>query len=269
MKAALIPFRGAALLGAVALTVFSAPAAAQDDGGGGSVVMVGLGPQVYPKFVGSDEYALFPYIIGGFRRAGAPLDFSAPGDGLGISILPRDSVINFGPSVEFVNERQQDDVGAPVGNVGFTVEAGGFVELFPTQNFRLRAELRQGIGGHGGLVGDLGADFVIRDRDTYVFSIGPRARWADNDYHDAYFGITPAVSAASGLPVYNPHSGFYSFGAAAGLTYKLGHNWGMQGYVGYDRLTGDAADSPIVRLLGSRDQFSGGAGLFFEFTIGG
>jgi outer membrane protein len=272
MNAALIPFRGAALLGAAALSLTAAPAAAQDSGGGGTVVMVGLGPQVYPKYLGSDEYALYPYIIGGFRREGSPLDFSAPGDGLGISILHRDSVINFGPAVEFVSEREQEDVGYPVGDVGFTVEAGGFVEIFPTPNFRLRAEVRQGIGGHEGLVADLSADFVIRDRDTYVFSIGPRARWGDNDFHDAYFGvpIIPSVPVVPGPyvpPPYDPGSGIYSYGAAAGLTYKLGRNWGMQGYLGYDRLVGDAADSPIVRPLGSRDQFSGGLGLFFEFTI--
>ena len=79
MNAALIPFRGAALIGAAALAFIATPAAAQDSGGGGSVVMVGLGPQVYPKYLGSDEYALYPYIIGGFRREGSPLDFSAPG----------------------------------------------------------------------------------------------------------------------------------------------------------------------------------------------
>ncbi len=263
MNAAHIPFRGAALLGAAALSLLAVPAAAQDSGGGGTTVMVGVGPQMYPKYVGSDDYSLFPYWIGSFRREGSPLNFSAPGDGLGITILPRDSVINFGPSVEFVNEREEEDVGALVGDVGFTVEAGGFVQILPVENFRLRAEVRKGIGGHGGLVGDLSADLVLRDRDTYVFSIGPRARWADNDYHDAYFGTT----VASGLPAYDPGSGFYAFGAAAGLTYKLGRNWGMQGYLGYDRLVGDAADSPIVQALGSRDQFSGGAGLFFEFTI--
>jgi outer membrane protein len=217
MNAAPIPFRKAALLGAAALFLLATPAAAQDEGGG-TTVMAGIGGQAYPKFLGSDEYSVYPYWIVGFRRAGSPLDFDAPGDGIGITILPRDSAFNFGPSVEFVAEREEDDVGAAVGDVGFTVEAGGFVEVFPTENFRLRAEFRKGLGGHDGLVADLGADFVIRDRDTYVFSIGPRARWADNNYHDAYFGITPTVSAASGLPVHNPGSGIYSYGAAAGVT---------------------------------------------------
>ena len=118
------------------------------------------------------------------------------------------------------------------------------------------------------MVGYLGADLILRDENTYIFSIGPRVRWADNDYHDAYFGVTPAVAAATGLPAFNPNSGVYAFGGQAGITYRLGRNWGMQGSVGYDRLMRDASDSPIVRGFGSRDQFYGSAGLFFEFNVG-
>ena len=81
--------------------------------------------------------------------------------------------------------------------------------------------------------------------------------------------MSPAAAAASGLPAFTTRSGFYAVGAMAGLTYKLGHNWGMRSYLGYDRLIRDAGDSPIVRRFGSRDQFSGGAGLFFEFNVGG
>ena len=82
-----------------------------------------------------------------------------------------------------------------------------------SSNFRLRAELRQGLGGHKGLTGDIGADLIVRDENSYIFSIGPRARWADNDYHDAYFGVTPAVSGATGLAAFDPGSGFYAVGA--------------------------------------------------------
>ena len=55
----------------------------------------------------------------------------------------------------------------------------------------------------------------------------------------------------------------------AGLTYKLGRNWGMRSFLGYDRLIHNAGDSPLVRNFGSRDQYSGGAGLFIEFNVGG
>jgi outer membrane protein len=117
-------------------------------------------------------------------------------------------------------------------------------------------------------VGDVMADFVLRHRDTYVFSIGPRARWADDNFHDAYFSVTPAVAAAPGLPAYNAGSGFHEVGLYSSLTYMLDRPWGVYGYAGYDRLIGDAADSPIVTAFGSRNQYSGGIGLFYNFNVG-
>jgi MipA family protein len=258
--------RLAAFSGAALALFIAAPALAQD---GGWTVTIGAGAQTYPKFPGSDSYGINPLPIFGLRRQGSPLPAKAPDDSFGFGVLGRDSVVNFGPALRFQNKREQDDVGAPVGDVGFTVEAGGFVSILPVRNFRLRAEVRQGLGGHRGLVGDLGADLIVRDENSYVFTIGPRARWGDSDFQRAYFGVTPAVAGATGLPAYAPGSGLYAVGAVAGLTRKLGRNWGVQGYVGYDRLVGDAADSPIVRAFGSRDQFSGGAGLFIEFNVGG
>jgi outer membrane protein len=39
------------------------------------------------------------------------------------------------------------------------------------------------------------------------------------------------------------------------------------GYARFERLVGDAAKSPIIRELGSRNQLSGGIGLNYTFTI--
>jgi outer membrane scaffolding protein for murein synthesis (MipA/OmpV family) len=264
------PLRFVATTGATFLSLFAAtPASAQDEGESrGWTITAGGGAQTYPKYPGGDSYGINFLPIFGLRREGTPMPFEAPDDGIGPGILGRDSAFNFGPAIRFQNKRDESDVGAPVGDVGFTVEVGGFVELYPAEQFRIRAELRQGLGGHKALTGDIGADFIIRDESSYIFSIGPRARWGDNDYKDAYFGLPFSIPAV-GLPAaYDPGSGFYAVGAVAGLTWKLGRNWGLQGYVGYDRLVGDAADSPIVRAFGSRDQFSGGAGLFIEFNIG-
>ena len=99
-----------------------------------------------------------------------------------------------------------------------------------------------------GLVGDLSADFILRDGDQLIFSIGPRARWADNNFHDAYFGVTFAIPAI-GLAALRSGQRLLRGGGRAGLTQRLGRNWGLFGYAGYDRLIGDAADSPIVRML--------------------
>lgn len=254
------------LAAALLATAFAAPAAAQE--GRGWTVTAGMGAQMAPKYYGSEDYSLFPLPNFGLRREGAPMPFEAPDDSFGIGLLGQDSAFNIGPVGRLVARRDEDDVGAPVGDVGLTVEVGGFAQVFLGENIRLRGELRQAVSGHDGLVGDLAADFILRDGDDTIFSIGPRAHWADNGFHDAYFGVPVAIPAA-GLAAYDPGSGFYSVGARAGITQRLGRNWGLFGYAGYDRLIGDAADSPIVQVLGSRSQLSGGLGLFIEFNVGG
>ena len=131
--------RLAALTGAALLTFTAAPAAAQ-------TITVGGGAQAYPKYPGADSYGINPMPIFGFRREGSPMTFRGPDDGISIGVLGRDSAFNFGPSVQFQGKRDEEDVGAPVGDVGFTVEAGGFVEVRPSENFRLRAVAPPGAG---------------------------------------------------------------------------------------------------------------------------
>lgn len=264
------PTRFAALAGAALLSLIAAtPAAAQDEAPRGRIVTLGMGAQVSAKYPGADSYGIGPFPNFGLRRPGQPLPFESADDGAGFGFLGYDSVINFGPAVRFQSKRDEDDVGAAVGDVGFTVEVGGFVDINPSRNFRLRAELRRGLGGHKAWVGSLGADLIMRDDQNYMVSIGPRVRWADNRYNDRYFGVTPAVAGATGLATLDPDGGIYAIGGIANLTHRLGRNWGVQAYAGYDRLVGDAADSPIVRAFGSRDQFSGGGGLWIEFNVGG
>jgi outer membrane protein len=262
------PVRAFALAAAALPLLLVAPALAQDrEERRGWIVTVGGGAQAFPKYPGADGVGLFPLVILDLRREGRPMAFEAPDQGWGFGILGSDRAVDFGPAVQFQNKRRDRDVGAAVGEVGFTVEAGGFAQAFVTPNLRLRGEGRRGIGEHDSWVGDISADFVIRDADTTIFSIGPRARIADGGYHRAYFGVTPAAATATGLPEYRPGGGFYAVGVSAGLTHMLARDWGVYAYAGYDRLIGDAADSPLVRAFGSRDQFSGGIGLFYQFTV--
>ncbi len=263
------PLRPAALAAAAFALLTAAPAAAQDEEPSDNwILTLGAGARVDPKYPGADEYGFDPMGIFGLRREGAPLPVETPDEGSGFGFLSDESAFDFGPALQLQGKRQEEDVGAPVGDVGFTVEVGAFAQVFVSDNLRLRVEGRRGIGGHDGWVGDLSADFVLRDRDTYVFTIGPRARLSDDRFQNAYFGVTPAVAAATGLPAFDAGSGFHAVGVAAGLTYMLDRSWGIYGFAGYDRLIGDAADSPIVRAFGSRDQFSAGLGLSYSFNVG-
>ena len=266
--------RPAAFLGAAASLLLAAtPVAAQDieepeDEDRGYTVTLGAGAQFSPEYPGADSLRFYPVPSIGVRRQGDPLSFEAPDEGWGFGVLGEDDVFDFGPAVQWEAKRREEDVGAAVGEVDNSLEVGGFVEaMVIPDTFRLRIEGRKGLGGHDAWVGDLSADFIVRDRDTYIFSIGPRARWSDNDYHDAYYSVTPAVAAVTGLPAFDAGAGFYAVGVAAGLTYKLDRHWGLYGWAGYDRLIDDAADSPIVRQFGSRDQFSAGFAVIYEFDI--
>lgn len=231
------------------------------------LITVGGGAQAYPRYPGSDELRIAPLPIFSWRKEGDPISFEAPDEGIGFGLIGDEGGLEIGPAVQLQGKRKERHVGAAVGNVGFTVEAGAFVQAYLGSNFRVRAEARRGIGGHEGWVGDLGADLVSRDEDRTIFSIGPRLRFSNARYQRAYYGVTPAVATATGLAVHTPGGGLHAVGVVAGLTHQFSDTWGMYGYAGYDRLVGNAADSPIVRRFGSRGQPSVGLGLSYTFEV--
>ena len=67
-----------------------------------------------------------------------------PTSSTSLGLLGRPAGIDFGPAVRLRLKRSDKDVGAPVGDVGFTVEAGGFVQAWLSPYLRLRAEARKG-----------------------------------------------------------------------------------------------------------------------------
>jgi outer membrane protein len=98
-----------------------------------------------------------------------------------------------------------------------------------------------------------------------IWSFGPRARIVDDTYTAAYFGVTSAQSPASGLPVYSAAGGLYSYGigGTAILPLDRDNRWSAVLFASYERLTGDAASSPLVQLRGSEDQAT--LGLFVSY----
>jgi len=84
-------------------------------------------------------------------------------------------------------------------------------------------------------------------------------------HQQAYFGVSPAASLRSGLPAYDAEAGLTAIGLTSGYLRQLTPRWGISTYAKYDRLLGDAANSPVVRRLGSRNQVHGGIGLTYTF----
>jgi outer membrane protein len=263
LAAAALPFLLILATPAVAQSQDDGASAEEDSGKAPRRYRVGAGPQFVPAYPGADKLSIRPYIDLSRTRGDEPFEFEAPDESFGFSLTG--GRLSIGPALNFESSRKPSDVGIALDKVKTTIEAGAFVELEVSEAFRLRAEGRKGLGGHDGWTGQVGADFVTRDGDNYLFSIGPRATLSDGRYHEAYFGVNAAEAARTGLAAYAPDGGLQAVGAAASFLTELGGGFGISSYAKYDRLVGDAGRSPVVRGFGSRDQFSGGLALTYTF----
>ena len=248
------------------LILTSVPAHAQEaDRDGEKRTRVISGPQLSPSWPGAKDLSVGPYIDVSRTRE-SEFAFEAPDESFGSPLFHAGN-FSFGPALGFIGKRTAADIGADLPKVGFTIEAGAFAQVSLTPALRVRAEGRKGLSGHKGWVGEVSADYVARQGDDWLFSIGPRVTLGDSKYTRAYFGVAPAASLSSGLPAFDAGGGVQSVGLTAGYLRQLSDRWGLAAYARYDRLVGDAADSPVTRELGSRNQPS--VGLAVSYTFGG
>jgi outer membrane protein len=259
---------------AIAGVILPGVALAQADGpfapiAGPWTVTVGIEGRVMPSFPGSDRAVLAPFPTFDLRKAGTPRRFSSPRDGIGVAVI-NEGQFRFGPAANFVLSRRESDDPALVGlgNVDWTLELGVFAEYWALPWMRTRVEVRQGVyGGHHGTVADFTADGVWAATPALTMSAGPRLSVASGEAMQPYFGVTPAQSITSGLPAFSAKSGVRSYGAGAQARYEWSQQWASKLFVEYDRLTSDAARSPIVSQIGSPNQTTIGFGLSYTFDI--
>ena len=229
----------------------------------GRRILVGAGIKAEPAYPGSND--LKPGFLPDFSvwREGEAMPAESPDEGVGPALIGQRGGTAFGPALRIAPRRSAADLpGLP--EVKFGIEAGVFAETYVTPALRLRSELRQGIGAHRALTGELAADLVARrSLEGPLLTAGPRIGWGSAKYNRAYFGV-PAGLPAAGFAPYTPSAGINSLGAVAGAHVPLGRALGLFGYAGYSRLVGPAARSPIV-AAGSRDQLSAGLALTFRF----
>jgi outer membrane scaffolding protein for murein synthesis (MipA/OmpV family) len=241
----------------------------------------GFGAIYKPAFFGSKDYQLSAIPNLGVKYKDK--FFSSIFDGIGYNVINSNGW-KVGPIAKYDFGREEDGESSlaisgkdttalrGLGDVDGTFEVGGFAE-YTWNKWSAKVEVRQGVGGHEGLIGDLSANYMVDIHPVFYtegrsifLSIGPHATIVSSDYNEAYYGVNSVQSARSGLSMYKADGGLLSYGLKATVMVPVNDSISTMFFVGYERVAGDAADSPLVQERGSENQAM--AGLFVTFAFG-
>lgn len=261
----------------------SANATASTESRNDTFGIVGFGAVLIPDYEGSNDYHITaaPGAIG--RIAG--VDFQLVGNRINLDLVrdrggPGWKVIAGPMGVVNLNRTSVHGIDDPrvaaLGEVDTAIELGAYagvtrVGVVTSDYDRLSFTLtyRHDVTGvHDSAVVTPTLSYSTPISPRSVFALYVSADHVGDGYARTYFGVTPDGAVASGLPVYTPDGGWKNWGFGAGGSYALVGTLtgGLQlvGGIGYRRLIGDFADSPLTQR-GSADQWLGAIGLGFNF----
>ncbi len=235
------------------------------------VVTLGAYGMVEPEFLGSKDYTFSGRPIIDIHAAGAREWLTLPNDAFSLTLYQTGN-FRVGAAGDYLNDRTHyDDPKATRGlnDIDYTLEAGAFAEYYPVPFLRTRAELLQGITGADGLAANLMADYIYSPDPRWMLTVGPRLQIVNEQYQSAFFSVSAAEAANSGTPPltqFHASGGLNSAGVDATARYNLTECFSIRAFGEWDRLLGDAADSPIVKQRGSADQIEVGLGAAYKFN---
>ena len=223
-----------------------------------------------PQYPGSDGLTFDFRPVIDIHRAGAREWLALPNDAFSLTLYQTPN-FRIGAAADYLqNRNQSDDRSALRGlhDIDYTVELGGFAEYYPLPFLRTRVELLQGVSGAEGFAANLMADYIYTPDPSWMFTVGPRLQFVNTQYESTFFSITAAEAAIANLTPYHAAGGIHSAGVDATARYYVNDRLSLRAYFEWDRLVGDAADSPLVKQRGSEDQLQFGIGAAYRFTYG-
>ena len=232
-----------------------------DYAGADFVFELGIEGVVQPEYLGSEDYQIAPSALFSVEYVNLPGigAFGGP-DGLGLSV---------GPSFKYQPKRDSSDYSALKGldDIDPAYEVG-VKASYEWEYADVYGNVRYALGGGDGFVGDFGARVIARPTEALTLKFGPTVSLASSDYMDTYFGVSARESLNTGgrLAPYSPSGGFKSVGLAAEARYEIFTDYFITADATYDRLVGDAKDSPIVKA-GDANQYYFGLGISKRFSL--
>lgn len=276
-----MPFHSPKILIAVAATavlitagvlINPAPASAEEPPTSFIPNFVGLGVGVTPEYSGSDDYVwgAAPGLYYQFKDSNRFIEWYGPILDINLLDSPNWQV---GPifSYQFGRSDVDDEVIDRLSDVDSTIQ-GGLIVSYIYNNlegipwrFRVGAQVMGDLGDvYSGTNSSLWANFWFPISRKAVIGLGGGASWASSSYNQAYYGITPKDARASGLPVFTPGGGLTQWYAWPAVVVQITPEWYAGAGLLYQRISGDAADSPIVKR-GDANQWSGGVGVGYAW----
>lgn len=232
---------------------------------------ISLGGAMMPEFQGSKHYRYLPFGSARIAYERYYVDFT----GMGAKInLINSAMFEAGPMVGYNMGRSNDMENRRLRRlpeVKGSAEFGGFAKvnfkqvLLQNDSLSFGAEFAMAPEGHKGYRASLQTSYGIQVTKPLFVSVDAKMTFADKKYMNAFFGITPAGAVATGLPAFAASAGVSRADIGLSARYALTQNWGVTARVGYGRLLGDAAKSPIVKREGTANQFTATTGVTYRF----
>jgi len=239
-------------LGLAAMLMLAAPSRAQPGRPPAKDwdIRTGAGVMIRPTFDGSDRYRArpLPYLSVNWRD-------TLTLDQTGLNAQLRRQTYRLGVGLTFDGGREEQDTGGifgsgddrllGMGDIDFALGVRGFaswqvgpVEL-STQVTKFTGAQNDGLVGRAGM--SLPMPFGRSVMLVSAISIG----WADGNYMQTFFGVTPQQASRSIFPRFDAKAGLQDVRASLNLIYSFSPSWFANVNIGATQLLGDSAASPI------------------------
>lgn len=234
---------------------------------------IGLGAGVAPDYEGSDDYGPVPVWLLRAQNLYHPATYvDISGLKLNSNLLPHDN-FRLGLSGEYAVKRSDveddsvDSLGSTDSGVMIGIMGGYDFDVTPDGILGLELDARFDPSGDvGGLVSArVKFRSPIDSAKKWIFDARAETTYANDDYMENYFGISPADLGGSNLTAFDADAGFKDVTLGAGITYMITQNWSVSGLAAYKRLIEDAEDSPVTDDAGDPNQLFAGIRGNFRF----
>ncbi len=233
---------------------------------------IGLGVGAYPDYFGSSDYNVGAAPIGRLSLGGARF-VRLMANEIRVNVLDHPNW-QLGPMGlwRFGREDVENSVVDRVHHIDDAISLGlfgGYVWRDPREMRRMAGvgtwALGDASGTYNGWTAGLNAYAMQPVAKMVTVAGGAAFTYGSGNYMNEYFGVTPADSLASGLPVYVPGSGVRDVRGWAAAILHLSPQWHVSAGAMYLRLVGNAADSPLVSEEGSKNQWIYGVGALYAW----